>query len=315
MIVSEDSMRLALRNIGRYGDTDVFPFPLETHWFHDTEDPLVTLLTALDNNFDSWVADYPIIQVRSLASVGYWGFRAATQIDPIWNCYLLALVIQIASDIESARLSTTKSIVHSYRYAPDVATAALFANSYGWASYQKEASTISNSYPYVLSTDISDFYSRIYHHRLENALQQATTNKEAVKRIMVILFRLSSHASYGLPVGGNASRLLAELLLNRTDRLLFAEGIKFVRFVDDYYLFCKTRESAQRSLVFFSDALLQNEGLSLSRAKTRLMTQAEFSRSSPASAEAVAESGIESEARSFLRIRLAFDQYSPECRR
>jgi hypothetical protein len=40
---SEQSLRLAVRNIAAYGDTDVFPFPLENHWFHDQEDDVVGL--------------------------------------------------------------------------------------------------------------------------------------------------------------------------------------------------------------------------------------------------------------------------------
>jgi hypothetical protein len=201
--------------------------------------------------------------------------------------------------------------VHAYRYAPALAASSLFDSTLGWGSFQRDALTLASQHAYVLSTDISDFYSRIYHHRLENALQQATTNTEAVKRIKILLFKLASQTSYGLPVGGNASRLFAELLLNRTDRLLLAERVNFVRFVDDYYLFCDTREEAQRNLTFLSEVLLQNEGLGLSRSKTRLMTQAEFNRSSPAAGAAVADSEVESEARSFLRIRLTFDQYSP----
>ena len=311
MTVSDDSMRLALRNIAKYGDTDVFPFPLETHWFHDEEEQLLGILRQINGDFDAWVAKYPVLSVRSLSSVGYWGFRAATQIDPIWNCYLLALTIQIAPEIEAARIPAERSTVHAYRYAPDLATSSLFNGALGWGSFQREALALADRHACVLSTDISDFYSRVYHHRLENALQQATTNTEVVKRIKVLLFKLASQTSYGIPVGGNASRLLAELLLNRTDRLLLAEQVRFVRFVDDYYLFCDTREEAQRKLTFLSEVLLQNEGLGLSRSKTRLMTQAEFKRSSPAAAAAVADSEVESQARSFLRIRLAFDQYSP----
>jgi hypothetical protein len=311
MAVSDDSLRLALRNIARYGDTDVFPFPLETHWFHDEEDVVVQLLKEMDANFDAWVADYPVLYVRSLSSVGYWGFRACTQIDPLWNAYLLALAVHVGGDVERARIGPSRGIIHSYRYAPDAANSMLFDRSFGWASYQQQALATATGYEYVLSTDISDFYARVYHHRLENALSQATPNKEAVKRIMVLLLHLAAHTSYGLPVGGNASRLLAELLLNRTDRLLVAERVRFERFVDDYYLFCESREVAQRSLTFLSDTLLKNEGLGLSRSKTRLMTQAEFNRSSPAAAATVADADVEAESRSFLRIRLTFDQYSP----
>lgn len=147
------------------------------------------------------------------------------------------------------------------------------------ASYHRHILATAGSFEIVVSTDISDFYSRVYHHRLKNALEQATKNTEAVRRIMSILSGLSLGTSYGLPVGGHAGRILAELLLNRTDRLLVNNGVHFARFVDDYTLFANTREEAQ--LVFLSNVLMSNEGLTLSRSKTRFMTSAESVRSSP----------------------------------
>lgn len=127
---------------------------------------------------------------------------------------------------------------------------------------------------------------------------------------MAILFKLAEGTSYGLPVGGNAARLLAELLLNRIDRLLATERIHFIRFVDDYFLFADSKESAQRSLVTFSDALLRNEGLTLSRSKTRLMTKDDFLRASSFSNPE--HSGPEDAGqKEFLKLRLTHDPYSP----
>src|SRR6266581_4846002 len=102
--VSESSLRSAIANIVHFGDTDVLPFPLERHWFAGDDDAVVTLLQNLDDSFEDYVADYPVTFVKSLTGVGYNGFRAVTQIDPVWNAYLLALVIEIAPDLERARI-------------------------------------------------------------------------------------------------------------------------------------------------------------------------------------------------------------------
>ncbi|MDQ3564503.1 MAG: RNA-directed DNA polymerase [Pseudomonadota bacterium] len=311
MAVTERSLRFAVRIIARHGDTDVFPFPLENHWFHDDEDGVVALLGSMDRDFDSWLRDYPVVFVKLLAGVGYAGFRAATQIDPLWNAYLLSLVIEIAPDIEDARVPPDRNVVFSYRYNPSEEKSTLFDPDLGWRQFHTSAIAVAESADVVVSTDISDFYPRVYHHRLENALRQATTNTEVVRRIMEILERLSSGTSYGLPVGGHAARILADLLLNRVDRLLLAQQIRFCRFVDDYCLFAMSREKAQAHLVFLSESLLANEGLTLSRSKTRFMTRAEFLRSSPFAEPAAADSEEESEARGFLRLRLRFDPYSP----
>jgi hypothetical protein len=310
-IVSEKSLRFAVKNIVHFGDTDVFPFPMERRWFEADEEAVIKLLQTIDGGFDEALALYPVTFVKSLAGVGYHGFRAATQIDPIWDAYLLALVVEIGGDIESARVKTSQGVVFSYRYAPDDNTFGMFDKTQGWRAFQESGLERSCDAKFVLTADISDFYPRVYHHRLENALQLATKNKAAATRIIAVLSKLSGGTSYGLPIGGNAARLLAELLLNRVDRLMLASSVKFCRFVDDYTLFASSREDAQRALVALSDALLRNEGLTLSRAKSRFMSSSEFRRASPVSKPETADSHEESEAKKFLRIRWSYDPYSP----
>jgi hypothetical protein len=118
MALTDESILFAVRNIARHGDTDVFPFPLENHWFHDDEAEVVKLLRGIDDDFDLQLRSHPIHFVKSLSSVGHNGFRAATQIDPLWNAYLLALVIEIGPDIEAKRLRVEQNSVFSYRFHP-----------------------------------------------------------------------------------------------------------------------------------------------------------------------------------------------------
>ena len=312
MVVAKDNLLFAVRNVAHWGDTDVLPYPLENHWFHDAEDPVTNLLLDLDERFEEWLAEYPLDFDRVLSAVGYLGFRAVTQIDPIWNAYLLALVVEMGPEIEDNRLPTEHACVFSYRYAPDPETYTLFARDIGWGAFQSRALALAHNYPHVLSTDISDFYPRVYHHRVENALSHATKNRAAVSRCKKLLSLLAvGGVSYGLPIGGNAARLLAELVLNRTDRLLRTEGVVFCRFVDDYYLFGKTKEEARQSLAYLAEILSAHEGLSLQRAKTRLMSGEEFARTSPVAALEAADSEDQSQAQEFLKIRLRYDPYSP----
>lgn len=311
MIVSEASMRLAVANIARHGDTDVLPFSVESYWFLDRPDAVVDILTQIDKDFDNWVAAYPVECVRTMSSVGYSGFRAVTQIDAIWNAYFLALLIELGPDIEGARIPSSKNTVFAYRFAPDTQKATLFDETCGWKSFQSHALEEARRSSHVLFTDISDFYSRVYHHRLENALLAAARNNAAVSRVKALLIRLSGHSSYGLPVGGNAARILAELLLTRTDKLLLGRDILFARFVDDYYMFFDSMEEARRGLVYLSEILLRNEGLTLSRMKTRTMTRAEFVRQSVVAQAENADSKDEADTRQLLKLRLTYDRYSP----
>ena len=98
----------------------------------------------------------------------------------------------------------------------------------------------------MIKCDISGFYLRIYHHRIDNALQKATNNTEVVRRIREITSRLAKGVSYGLLLGGPASRILSELLLN----------------------------------LILNEKLHENEGLSIQKSKTHIMTAEEFRSSS-----------------------------------
>lgn len=308
-LIPATMLKLAIKNIASFGDTDIFPFPTENHLFYDRPDEVCDVLSNIDSDFDNAFSKIPILTSKNLSVVGYSGFRYGTQIDPLWNAYLLALVLTVADDLEARRVST--SIVFSYRYDPDTKTGSLFDKKVGWNEFQLAAVAHAKLSPYVLRCDISDFYPRIYHHRLENALKSATPNAEVVRRIMKILTGVSEGPSYGLPVGGPASRILSEILLNRVDRLLASEKVKYCRFVDDYVVFAPDREKAHSELILLSNILLSNEGLSLQKSKTRVLTSAEFLATSEFADEPEGESASEQEARTFRRLRVHYDPYSP----
>ena len=307
-IVRADIFRLAVKNVAKFGDTDIFPYPIENHIFNDKSEGVVTVLENIDKDFDAAVKSIPVLMEKNLSVVGYSSFRWGTQIDPIWNVYLLSLVLTIAEQVESARLGA--DIVFSYRFKPDADTGSLFDKEVGWQKFQHASVSHAQDNSYVLRCDISDFYPRIYHHRLENALKKATSNGDVINRIMTILQSISDNVSYGLPVGGAAARILSELLLNRIDRLLVSESITFCRFVDDFVVFAKSKEEAYSALILLNDLLLINEGLSLQKTKTRIMTSKEFLSTSEFSTPEEHEGERDTEERAFKRLRVYFDPYS-----
>src|SRR5205809_5188128 len=88
--------RRAIANVCRYGDTDIFPLPIENHVFFDMEDETVALLQELHHDFSTWLSRHPPANEGTLAPISYTGFRWATQLDPLWNLYFLSLVLCIA---------------------------------------------------------------------------------------------------------------------------------------------------------------------------------------------------------------------------
>ncbi|WP_347162197.1 RNA-directed DNA polymerase, partial [Peptostreptococcus anaerobius] len=75
--------------------------------------------------------------------------------------------------------------------------------------------------------------------------------------------------SYGLPVGSNASRILAEVALIDVDNYLLSKGINFCRFVDDYRIFAKNAFEAHSNLALLT-LKLSKEGMFLNTQKTKV---------------------------------------------
>lgn len=306
--ISDKSFMLAIGNVAHHGDTDIFPFPIENHFFHDKPLEVLKALQGVDEAFEESIAKIPVLNCKELTPASYSGFRQGTLIDPLWNAYLLALVIEAGADIEAKRVSNTVSF--AYRFAPDHTEFTLFDKDIGWSKFRGSIKATAPDFQFVLRCDISDFYPRIYHHRLENALQRAVKNTDISKRIIKLVSEIAGGPSYGLPVGGNAARLLSELLLNQVDRLLATEGVKFYRFVDDYVIFANTREEAQSALISLTKFLLTNEGLSLQKSKTKIMSAAEFLLSSDLVDEVEGNSPEAEKERAFRKLRIHYDPYA-----
>ena len=139
------------------------------------------------------------------------------------------------------------------------------------------------------------------------------------RRIMSFLSNHSNTRSFGLPIGGPAARILSELTINQIDQLFIGQGVVFARFADDYHIFADTREEAYRRLVFLSELLFTNQGLSLQKSKTRIMSSTEFRSTNPlrhqlpnSDPEVEGKAAADAHQRSqLLRFSLRFDPYSP----
>ncbi|WP_454209241.1 RNA-directed DNA polymerase [Proteus sp. Marseille-Q3619] len=245
--------------------------------FDDIFSEILTSLKETHKNFTEHINECPPINISTCSTVGYNGYRWATQIDPYWNAYFLGLVLFLASDIENNRVDSTH--VYSYRFAPDFASGALFCKNINWRKFQEDSLELAKSdekINFIVTCDIADFYTRIYHHRLENSLDRIDPHKNISSKIKKMMQIFSGTNSYGLPVGGPASRILAELALNSLDHLLLINSIKFKRYVDDFVIFCETREEAHSILTLLSKKLMENEGLTLQKHKTNILSKDEF---------------------------------------
>lgn len=306
----QQSFERAIDNIIAHGDTDIFPFQPEALSFRERRAELLLLLQRMHVEFDDLIATAPPAQYQAFVPNGHAGFRWATQIDSYWNLYLLSLVIEVGGKIESTRVGTEKNVVHSYRFCDDK-SADLWDKDFGWRTFFSSSSKIADESGFVVVCDLSEFYRRINHHRLENALKHLE-KEDTTRRIMRLLSVFSGGASYGLPIGGPAARLLSELVLNQIDHLVLTR-YKFCRFADDYVIAVPDQRSAYAALVFLSEKLQNNQGLVLQRSKTRILSSSEYKSSRPLIADDESElddDDIIAAKSKLFQISLYYDPYS-----
>ncbi|MFA5252148.1 MAG: RNA-directed DNA polymerase, partial [Phycisphaerae bacterium] len=307
----DDYFKLAVDNITQYGDTDIFPFPIENHIFYDNKEQTVELLNDINKDFTTFLEKYPPVNISTCVPLGYTGFRWATQIDPIWNAYYLGLVLSIAPNFEAQRIPKEENVVYSYRFNPSK-SGSLFDKDFNWMQFQKKSLELAKEKEgrTVLSCDIANFYHRISHHNLRNAMDRLGLNNDVPYKIDNIVQKFSEAVSCGLPIGGPASRILAELALNNIDQHLKLHSIRFCRFVDDFNIFVGSESEALSVLNMLTKHLMKNEVLSLQQNKTQIYSSDEFcnvieKRLTFNDSEAVSKSKV-----GFMSLNLHFDPYS-----
>lgn len=188
-----------------------------------------------------------------------------------------ALTLIAKKDIEANRIPLAAQKVFSYR-GDAGKPGELYESRGSYEDYRSRLRTRANrpSVRYVAIADIADFYPRIYQHRLENVIESVATTQRVrdVARVLVrkLIGNLMGKDSYGIPVGPYASRLLAEALLIDVDAFLQSKSIDFVRWVDDYNIFCRTEYESQSVLFSLGEWLFSKHGLTLQSAKTKILT-------------------------------------------
>lgn len=195
-------------------------------------------------------------------------FRQVAWMDPFDAVKYLAVCILLFEKIEQSRIPKELGFVHSHRTSDKAGE--LFDQEYGYDSFRKKSGELSRKRKgeWKVVTDIANFFDRIGNHSLENHLLDIGCDKKHVTLLREMLYFWSGdRRSYGVPVGSDASRIISEAVLVDIDRKLKESNIVFVRYVDDYRLFAKTRADAYKALQILT-TLLADEGLTINGKKT-----------------------------------------------
>jgi hypothetical protein len=266
-MLKEPSIRTSISHLSAFGDTDIFPALPEIRFFVDMADEIVGVLTKLTpGQFQPSTAQEFLVPKSSRA------FRIAHQLTAQDTLIYLASVLENAQDMEDQRVHTDEEVAFSYRYLQGAGPRVFDTNctyhdwleklvNFGGENINRDDLRV------VVETDISDFFQRIYHHRVENILD-GCSNRAAAAICKKILKTVRANQSFGIPVGQSASRLLAETVLSDTDKFLIGQGLAVTRFVDDFRIIAEDQDQAHAALCQLAEHLMVTEGLSLNGGKT-----------------------------------------------
>lgn len=277
-MVSKDRIKsrcdIAIQNLIKESTTDVdlFARPFELDYLKNEDFRNKIRATVVDrvsgNKFEQLKTQkigHVLVPKRDLCD-----FRKCAIIDIMDELIYLTLVLLIAKPIEEQRIQANKKRIFSYRYKPG--NGYLFDSQYHFTSFRKEVTrkTKMTKNRVLVEVDISNFYDRLNIHRLESTLLSLPkADQDIVKLINELLLYWANRNSYGLPVGSNASRILAEAALINVDNFLISHEVDFCRFVDDYRIFARDAETAHIHLALLTQCLYR-EGLFLNTSKTKM---------------------------------------------
>ena len=278
--LDSSSLDWALRSIKEIGDNDLFPRSFEIDVIESQWSRIKSELLAKEFVFDRhrlnkekkyhWIGGR-----RAIVPKGNLSYRFATQLDPIDSIVLTSLIYQYGNIIENSRINVNENKVFSYRFKP--LGYYLYDTEVNWVRFWEISKEKAEQHEgYVLECDISDFYNQIYHHTLENELQKAGVPKEICSAIKDLMMTLTHGVSRGIPVGPVAVHLLGEVTLNSIDNSLKSHFYNYCRYIDDFHIYCRSKEEADIALYNLVNFLDINGRLVPQRYKISLIEHTEF---------------------------------------
>jgi hypothetical protein len=269
--LSDASIQNGFETIKHHGYSDFFPTPPEWAAVEAGWSELKPLLANID------LQEYtPFRPIYAHAPKSKINLRPVTLLHPVDMIFYTSLVADLTDEIESKRIPEYENRVLSFRAGSESHELYSATPSHAGFEEQKRVRAHAQNAGYMGFADITDFYSRLYQHKVRGALDACVVGSpqlEAYPSIIEKLLRNLTHdgLSYGIPIGPPASRPLAEAALIDIDDELLANGTDFIRYIDDYVFFATSREKVEWALRTLGQLLDKRQGLSLHAAKTKVM--------------------------------------------
>lgn len=122
----------------------------------------------------------------------------------------------------------------------------------------------------ALMTDVRECYASIGAPLVAQALEGLGVGRAELASVLALLRGLEAHGVRGLPIGPDASAVLANAVLLRIDRRLAETGFAHVRWVDDLIVFADDVGAAEDALGIVRSTLAEMD-LAPAEHKTRVV--------------------------------------------
>ena len=117
----------------------------------------------------------------------------------------------------------------------------------------KSLDYINSGYQHIVEIDLKSFFDEVSHvlllqllHRKIKCRKTMLLIKRWLRAPIEIDGRLHKRRK-GLPQGSPLSPLLSNIMLHELDREMERQGLRFVRYADDFSIYCKTKQKARES--------------------------------------------------------------------
>lgn len=245
------------------------------------------LITLIEANLDEWLDEL----AESLASNNYQpqdietvevpkpggAVRPGANSTPEDAVVYAALVDNIYDAVADRIGEPPNSADYSYQPLRRPLSGPRFKNSFScWQEFEEESrrQTELPGTESVVGLDIAGYYEHISIESLASEVRSLTGDSATSELLTQLLQKWAVARGRGLPQGYGASDLLGRLYLHAVDEQLQASGIRAVRYVDDFRIFCGSQKEALEAIIALT-RMLRPRGLSLQSQKLKLMSPAD----------------------------------------
>jgi hypothetical protein len=195
--------------------------------------------------------------------------RTLTWLHPALAGRYVALVAAIADAVES-RLATAVAANRVVSASVTPPTIRLAPWRVERAEFAARLARLSREAPYLVFADVRDCYGAIRPAVVEASLERLGCEPASVRAVGSFLRSLARRGVRGLPIGPDASAVLANAVLARVDDSLAAARLHHLRWVDDVVVATAGRGGAAAVLELLAEALA-DVGLELNELKTKIV--------------------------------------------